>query len=275
MFDSTGILELFCSRIHSQERHPQNSSSPHQCREDDGYSTPSRQDLFVVSVFLMERFDWMGQDVATMSFSLNDGPAQHIEYVNRPDFSDMPPRLRDEDEMKYYDGCFEGQRRVDMRSAELRPGIYITYIMRVDTDDSKVNGEGWPLPMHERDVSNIKISMQRGRKEVKVHGDVDRQQTYFVPASGAAGFVTNIIFAYESTYRGIVHMISTLTYTRTEVPRLELTRELQYGARKRPRESYEGSHDHDGDTIEGTRPTKAARLTDSDALETDFDGRAA
>lgn len=79
----------------------------------------------MVFVFLMERFDWMGEHIASVSFSLDGGPIEDVAYVLRPKAEDMlPPKPRAEHEMQFYDGCFEGHRRSEVTYATLRPGMW-------------------------------------------------------------------------------------------------------------------------------------------------------
>ena len=115
MFDSTGILEMYCQRI----------AKPTQ--DEHGHTFPSEsstRDSFVVFVFLMERFDWMGENVASVSFSLDNGPVQDAAWVLRPAPETMlPPKPRAADEKQFHDGCFEGHRRLEVSSATLQPGI--------------------------------------------------------------------------------------------------------------------------------------------------------
>lgn len=120
MFDSTGILEMFCQRI--------------SCHHDgSSNATSTAQDCFVVCIFIMERFDWMGGDTVSVSFSMDDGPTQAIEYVLRPQSEDhTPSKSRTEDEMQFYDGSFEGHRsfqghrRSEVSSATLQPGTTLS-----------------------------------------------------------------------------------------------------------------------------------------------------
>lgn len=75
----------------------------------------------------MERFDWMGGDTVSVSFSMDDGPTQAIEYVLRPQSEDhTPSKSRAEDEMQFYDGSFEGHRRSEVSSATLQPGTTLS-----------------------------------------------------------------------------------------------------------------------------------------------------
>lgn len=125
MFDSTGIVEVFCQRIDSGNPHPQYSSPPLLASYEDGEcTTPNRitQECFVLHVFLMERFDWMGENALRMAFSLDDGPTEAVEYISRPNDSDFPPKPRAEDESQFHDNCFEGHRRLALATAELQPG---------------------------------------------------------------------------------------------------------------------------------------------------------
>lgn len=106
MFDSTGILEVFCQRISIS-----NAASV-------------TRDRFVVCVFVMERFDWMGEDAVCVDFSLDDGPTEAVECVLRPGQEDIiPPKPRAEDELQFCDGCFEAHRRLELSSATLQPGM--------------------------------------------------------------------------------------------------------------------------------------------------------
>lgn len=128
MFDSTGIVEVFGQRIDSGNPHPQYSSPPLLARHEDGEcTTPNRitQECFVLHVFLMERFDWMGENALRIAFSLDDGPAEAVEYISRSNDNDFPPKPRAEDEIQFHDNCFEGHRRLALATAELQPGTDI------------------------------------------------------------------------------------------------------------------------------------------------------
>ncbi|KAM3423547.1 hypothetical protein BST61_g975 [Cercospora zeina] len=222
MFDSTGIVEVFCQRIGGDKPHPQYSSEPLVSdHEDDDRTAPGiiTQECFVVHVFLMERFDWMGEHVLSMTFSFHDGPAEAIEHIARPTDNDLPPRPRPADEMQFHDSCFEGHRRLAVASADLQP----------------VNNHGCPLAPQEHDVSQIVLTLQRGRKVVERHAKTHQLREYFVPAAGAAGFPVNVLFNYETTYKGVVHMTKTITYVQSSLPNLELSRSFDINSKKRDR----------------------------------------
>ncbi|GIZ37272.1 hypothetical protein CKM354_000072500 [Cercospora kikuchii] len=222
MFDSTGIVEVFCQRIDSGNPHPQYSSPPLLASYEDGEcTTPNRvtQECFILHVFLMERFDWMSENALRMAFSLDDGPAEAVEYISRPNDRDFPPKPRAEDEIQFHDNCFEGHWRLALATAELQP----------------VNCHGCPLAPQEHDVGQIVITLQRGRKAVEQHPKTHQDRAYFVPATGAAGFPINVLFHYETTYKGIVHTTKTITYVQSTLPKLELTRRVDTGGNKRDR----------------------------------------
>ncbi|KAF2213180.1 hypothetical protein CERZMDRAFT_96847 [Cercospora zeae-maydis SCOH1-5] len=220
MFDATGIVEVFCQRIGSDTPHPEYSPRPLVSDyEDDACTAPNiiTQDCFVLHVFLMERFDWMGENVLRMTFSLDDGPAEAIEHIARPRDNDLPPRPKPTDEAKFHDSCFQGHRRLAVASAELQP----------------VNAHGCPLAPQEHDVSQIVLTLQRGRNVVERHAKTHQDREYFVSAAGAAGFPVNVLFNYETTYKGIVHTTKTITYVQSSLPNLELSRSFDPNRKKR------------------------------------------
>lgn len=106
------------------------------------------------------------------------------------------------------------------------------------------------------------ITLQRGRKAVEQHPKTHQDRAYFVPATGAAGFPINVLFHYETTYKGIVHTTKTITYVQSTLPKLELTRRVDTGGNKRDR----SESDRENTEIANGSSAKRQKL---DAVPTD------
>lgn len=149
----------------------------------------------------MERFDWMGGNVASVSFSLDNGPVQDAAWVLRPAPESMlPPKPRAADEKQFHDGCFEGHRRLEVSSATLQPRMWTLSRMCCPLlIKIQVNAHGWPLTPQEHDTSRIVITLRRGRKGITKDSLTGEARYNFIPATGAAAFPTNVVFYYDST----------------------------------------------------------------------------
>lgn len=71
--------------------------------------------------------------------------------------------------------------------------------LRTSANDSQVNSNGSPLSLQEHGISRIVITLRRGRTGFTNDPIIEKTRYHFVPATGAAGFPTNVVFHYDST----------------------------------------------------------------------------
>lgn len=127
----------------------------------------------------------MGGDTVSVSFSMDDGPTHAIDYVLRPQSEyHTPSKPRAEDEMQFYHGSLEGHGRLQVSSATLQP----------------VNLNGVPLSQQEHDISRLVITLCRGYQSATTDPVTGGSRYHFVPATGPAGFPSNVVFYYCTSY---------------------------------------------------------------------------
>lgn len=116
MFDSTGIIEVFVSRLNIPSQNP----ACHRPRSPsvDTYNEPSAQTCFNVCFFLTERFDWMGERALCVSFVLDDG-ATVTELMHASNCVRLPAQARGEEIAAFRVDDFASLQRHQMVAATL------------------------------------------------------------------------------------------------------------------------------------------------------------
>ncbi|KAF7196948.1 hypothetical protein HII31_01866 [Pseudocercospora fuligena] len=214
MFDSTGIIEIFVSRIDSRERNPRYLPPSPIPDGNGGTYLPAvpTQERFAISVFLTEKFDCMGNDTVKVTFSLSGATACTVRYFHDWQCSCAASDSSEDGELPVKaiaspkHGCYERLERIAHQDALLGP----------------VNGDGWPLEGGEVDEGCIIITLQRGTIQPCAPAPTSKYR--FVPATGSAGASTTITFDYRSRYKGLVELLSTTTFSSCNAPSLQMTR---------------------------------------------------